>query len=164
MRPDETPRSSGDADDAWRRAHLAEGALKAVRTPGGWTRSTAEPLKILIVDDELPVRELLARYVTALGYRPYSASYAEEALRVLRRRRMDLVMVDIRMPGRDGGWLIEQAHARWPSLPMLIVTGVEELDPHITLQPGVVGYLVKPFTAEALGDALRRALSGPDED
>ncbi len=114
--------------------------------------------RILVVDDEEPIRALLTGFVESLGCQAYTSADAAGALRLLRVRPVDLVLVDMRMPDRDGTWLIEQINAHWPRLPIVIATGVPELDPHVTLRPGVAGYVLKPFDFAELRDALERVL------
>lgn len=144
----------------------------AGRVPGRPRRPLMPPLaptspevragthRILVVDDEEPVRALLTRFAESLGCQVFTAGDALNAVRVLRVTRVDLVLVDMWMPGPDGAWLIEQIHAQWPTLPILIATGVPELDPHVTLRPGVVGYILKPFDFAELEEALERVLGG----
>ena len=122
------------------------------------SHSDGSPMRALVVDDEESIRALLTGFVESLGCQAYTSADAEGALRLLRVRPVDLVLVDMRMPHRDGAWLIEQIHAQWPALPIVIATGVPELDPHVTLRPGVAGYVLKPFDFAELKAALERVL------
>jgi len=60
-------------------------------------------------------------------------------------RPATVALVDIRMPGHDGAWLIERLQKSHPGTAIVIITGIVDLDPRLTLRPGVVGYLTKPF-------------------
>ena len=63
------------------------------------------------------------------------------------------------MPGHDGIWLIERIANLYPSTAIVIATGVRDLDPHLTLRPGVSGYVVKPFVVEDVRKAVKHALT-----
>jgi YesN/AraC family two-component response regulator len=77
----------------------------------------------------------------------------------MRAQRADVALVDIRMPGRDGVWLIDRLQAQYPRTAIVIVTGVRELDPRLTLRPGVISYLTKPFTAAMVREAVAKAVA-----
>jgi len=114
---------------------------------------------ILIVDDDEGVRKLLARWVAALGYTVKVAPDAETALSVLRSVQIDVALCDVRMPGHDGIWLVEQMRRFHPSVAVVLATGLLEMDPMVTLQPGVVGYIVKPFNREDLEQVVKRGMA-----
>jgi DNA-binding NtrC family response regulator len=112
---------------------------------------------ILVVDDDAGVREFLRRSIEIMGYRAADAGDAVSALRVLEASEVGLVLCDISMPGKDGVWLVDQILTRFPGVPVALATGLVEMDPRITLQPGVVGYITKPFTIEPLADLIKSA-------
>jgi DNA-binding NtrC family response regulator len=116
---------------------------------------------ILVVDDDSGIRSLLRRVLESLGHRVQEAAGALEALDVLNRDRFDLALCDVIMPGHDGVWLAGQILARHPGLPVALATGLVEMDPTVTLRPGVVGYLVKPFRHQAVASLLDSAFEGP---
>jgi len=116
---------------------------------------------ILVVDDDDRVRHLLGRLLIQLGHHVLEAASASDALDVLDREAVDLALVDVLMPGRDGVWLTEQILARHPGVPVALVTGLLEMDPTVTLRPGVVGYLVKPFTRHDIERLLDEAFAAP---
>src|SRR5688500_3097470 len=102
--------------------------------------------KVLIVDDEPPVRTLLARWLTAWGYAVREAATAQEALDIMAADPADIVLSDINMPEQDGLWLAEQVHARWPAAAIVMSTGRD--DPEAVRKSriaGAVGYVIKPF-------------------
>jgi two-component system torCAD operon response regulator TorR len=115
--------------------------------------------EVLIVDDEQPTRELLARWLTAEGYSLSQAENAEAALQVLARRAIAVVMVDKDMPGHDGTWLVEQIQAGHPAVAMLLATGDDSIPPRVHLARGVQGYLVKPFKRELVTSAVSDAVA-----
>jgi CheY-like chemotaxis protein len=112
---------------------------------------------ILVVDDDHGVRSLLRRVLQNEGYRVVDAESALDALEVLKHEPVDLALVDVMMPGRDGIWLTDQILSRYPDVPVALATGLLEMDPAITLRPGVVGYIVKPFSRAAVAALLNGA-------
>ena len=116
---------------------------------------------ILIVDDDEGVRTLLRRVIQDLGHTVVEAADAVSALEVLESTPVALALCDIRMPGRDGVWLMDQILARFPGTPVALATGLLEMDPTVTLRRGVVGYIVKPFNRAAVAELLRVAAEPP---
>lgn len=116
---------------------------------------------ILIVDDDEGVRTLLRRVIEDIGHQVVEAADANAALEVLQTTNVGLALCDIRMPGRDGVWLMDQILARFPGTPVALATGLLEMDPNVTLRRGVVGYIVKPFNRAAIAELLRVAAEPP---
>src|SRR5262245_55471977 len=94
---------------------------------------------ILVVDDDEGVRKLLTRWVTAMGHDAKVAPDAETALEMMGKWPIDVALCDIRMPGHDGIWLVEQMRSLFPAIAVVLATGLLEMDPMVTLRPGVVG-------------------------
>ncbi len=116
---------------------------------------------ILIVDDDEGVRTLLRRVIEDIGHQVVEAADANAALEVLQTTKVGLALCDIRMPGRDGVWLMDQILARFPGTPVALATGLVEMDPNVTLRRCVVGYIVKPFNRAAVAELLRVAAEPP---
>ncbi len=115
--------------------------------------------RILVVDDEENVCTILARALAPLGYAVDIALDADTALDIMKRRRANVALVDIRMPGHDGVWLIERLQKRYPETAVVIVTGIRNLDPRLTLQPAVIGYITKPFDTKNVRDVVTQAVA-----
>ena len=117
-------------------------------------------MRVLIVDDEPPIRRLLQAWVRAEGVTPVEAGSAEQALSLIETDGPPAVaLCDVKLPGQDGLWLAGQLHVIYPETAVVMTTAVHEFDAAISsLQAGVVDYLSKPFTRERLSDALKRAL------
>jgi response regulator RpfG family c-di-GMP phosphodiesterase len=116
-------------------------------------------MRVLIVDDEEPLRKLLKHWVEAEGATVIEAGTAEEGLAFSQSGEAPAVaLCDICLPGQDGLWLAEQLHRGFPDTVVLMTTGVLEFGAAVhSLQSGVVDYLVKPFTRERLTEAVNRA-------
>jgi putative two-component system response regulator len=111
---------------------------------------------VLIVDDEPAVRDLMARWVTALGLRPRTAASADEAMASLRTNHYDLAVIDVMMPGHDGLWLANEVQRDHPNTAVVIATAYTELldgDPH---QRPIADLLIKPFKRERFALAVDR--------
>src|SRR5437868_6862840 len=86
------------------------------------TASTAPLTSVLIVDDEPAVRDLMSRWVSALGLRAHTAATADEALATVRTQDYDLAVIDVMMPGRDGLWLATELRRERPQMAVVLAT------------------------------------------
>jgi len=114
--------------------------------------------RVLVVDDEAPVRHMLGLVIRKHGHDVVEADSADAALAVMDGRQADVVFTDIQMPGHDGRWLTFELRKRYPATPVVLATSVTDLEPVITLKFGVLSYLTKPFDLEAIGRALEMAV------
>jgi DNA-binding NtrC family response regulator len=118
--------------------------------------------KILIVDDEEQMREMLGHFLTQEGYQVITASNGEEALKKVREDKVDLVLTDIKMPGPLGGmevlWTIKKEID--PDIGVIMMTAYGELETAImAMEFGAYDYLLKPFdNLEAIGIIVRKWL------
>jgi DNA-binding NtrC family response regulator len=113
---------------------------------------------VLIVDDEAPIREFLTRWLRKSNYDTTEAADAEAALALVSERQPDVVLCDVHMPGRDGLWLMEQLRVRFPGVAIVLATANEDVPPVVSMQRGVVEYLVKPFERDSVLEAVSRAM------
>ena len=123
------------------------------------TMSEQIPGTVLVVDDDEGVRKVLSRWVADLGYTVKTAEDADTALQIVRDSTIDVALCDVRMPGHDGIWLIEQIGRQYQEVALVLATGLVEMDPMVTLRPGVVGYIVKPFNREDLAQVIKRGMA-----
>jgi putative two-component system response regulator len=116
---------------------------------------------VLIIDDEPSVRNIMARWVTALGLEPETAGSAEEALASLRNHQYDVVIIDLLMPGHDGLWLADRLQRDHPSTAVVIATAQPNmLDTDSHKEPlkerPIADFLFKPFRRERFAMAVDR--------
>jgi two-component system cell cycle response regulator CpdR len=142
--------------DAWldgQRSRKSRGAAVASPTP------SPERPRVLVVDDEASIRELLTRTLALTEYDVEAVADARTGLDRLRLGPYDLMIADLRMPVMDGLTLIREARRLQPTLKVIIITGYSTESSAIeAVNLGVVGYLVKPFRVPQVLAAVGRAL------
>ncbi|MBH2019333.1 MAG: sigma 54-interacting transcriptional regulator [Burkholderiales bacterium] len=127
---------------------------------GPSTPSAPAAPDLLVVDDDADMLRLLTMRLTAAGYRVTAVTSAEAALTELQLRRPQLVLSDVRLPGKDGLALFDDIRARHPSLPVILLTAHGTIPDAVeATERGVFTYLTKPFDGKALLDKIAEALS-----
>ena len=125
---------------------------------------TAETPHLLLVDDERSIREPLAQYLTRQGFRVTQAGDAESARTRMAAYAIDLVVLDIMMPGEDGLSLCRHIRANGETPVILLTARTEETDRIVGLEMGADDYVVKPFSPRELAArikvVLRRTVAG----
>lgn len=115
--------------------------------------------RVLVVDDESSIRELLAKTLALAEYDVDTAPDGRAALERLRLGNYDLLIADLKMPGMDGLTLIREAKRLKPDIPVIIITGFSTESSAIeAVNLGVAGYLTKPFRVPQVLAAAARAL------
>ena len=113
---------------------------------------------ILIVDDEMGPRESL-RMILKPHYNVYTAERGEQAVEILAEATIDLVTVDLKMPGIPGTKILEKVKQKDPSIEAIIITGYGSMDSAIEgLRLGAFDYISKPFDVNHVLDLIHRAL------
>ena len=118
---------------------------------------------VLVVEDNLAVREIAARVLRELGYTVLEAASGAEALQVARAQgKLDLLLTDVIMPGISGSALAKQLVALWPGLKVLFISGYTDdlIASQGILEEGMA-LLQKPFSPEALARKVREVLDKP---
>ena len=116
--------------------------------------------RILVVDDDPDMLRLLSMRLGSAGYQVTAVSSAEAALAQLEIERPQLVLSDVRLPGRDGLALFAEVRARHPSLPVILLTAHGTIPDAVDATArGVFGYLTKPYEAKELLDKIAQALA-----
>lgn len=115
---------------------------------------------ILIVDDDREIRELLASYLEKNGMRTSLAANGRQMRAVLEQGSVDLIVLDLMLPGEDGLTLCRELRAgKWRTVPVLMLTARnEETDRIIGLEMGADDYLSKPFAVRELFARIRSVL------
>ena len=111
---------------------------------------------VLVVDDELPVRELVAGMLRHLGYTSQTAASGPDAITLIETATFNLLIADLNMPGMSGDQLAVEAKRRNPTLPVLLITGAQPTG----LPPGIDRVLHKPFTLSQLREAITALIGG----
>jgi two-component system, NtrC family, response regulator GlrR len=123
-------------------------------------RSDSTAARLLVVDDDADMLRLLSMRLQAAGYRVSTAASAESALAQLDRERPQLVISDVRLPGRDGLALFDEVHHRHPSLPVILLTAHGTIPDAVeATRRGVFTYLTKPYDSKELLERIVQALA-----
>lgn len=115
--------------------------------------------RILVVDDEAPIRNEVGAIISELGHRPVSVECAEDAFDILEfaDQKFDLVLTDIAMPGVDGLDFLKRANADHPEVPVAIMTGHADIDAAVkAMHSGAFDFISKPFGYVELEDLVKR--------
>ncbi len=106
---------------------------------------------ILIVEDDRKIGELIRRTLTMTGHQGFPAFSGREALSVLEKNRVDLILLDIGLPDMDGFALMKQISVEFADIPVICVTARDEVPDRVKgLRGGAEDYIVKPFAMEEL--------------
>ena len=116
-------------------------------------------LKLLVVDDELDIREMLSRHFRYLGYKVVEAANGQEALEILAKEKIDIVISDILMPVMPGTELCSSIRAEYPLTQVIMMTGCVKLDMAMTcLRHGAAEMIFKPLNMDELEQAVQRCV------
>jgi DNA-binding NtrC family response regulator len=120
----------------------------------------SDPLRhLLLVDDETPLREVMAEQLAEHGFRVEQAGSGEEALARLSDFAFDILITDLRLPGADGRQVLDEAFARYPDIIALVITGFGTLREAVEVtRLGAEGFITKPFPFEELLHELDAAI------
>lgn len=124
-------------------------------------REAASGTRILLVEDADAVRAVARRILERFGYEVVEAASGEEAERLMRddEVHVDLLLSDLVLPGINGRELAERLCEQRPELSVLFMSGyTDDATVRRGIQEGANHFLQKPFTPDALGDAVREAL------
>jgi response regulator RpfG family c-di-GMP phosphodiesterase len=114
---------------------------------------------LLVVDDEMSVREVLAEGLDSFGYAVIQAGSAAEAFELVKRGGLELVLSDIEMPIENGLSLLQRLKGHDPDIDVIMVTGVVDVDTAVgTIRQGAADYVSKPFNLEEVRIVVERTL------
>ncbi|NQU04479.1 MAG: response regulator [Calditrichaeota bacterium] len=116
--------------------------------------------RVLIVDDEELIGELLSDYLKEKGFEPFSIVSGEEAVKYVKRLRPHVVLLDIRIPDMNGLDVLQQIHELDPTVAVIMITGMhDEETARQALKLGAVDYIAKPIDLEYLDTSLMIKIS-----
>ncbi len=127
---------------------------------------TENKTKILVVDDDLRLRDLLNRYLTEQGFSVHAVADATAMDKLLARERYDLIVLDLMMPGEDGLSVCRRLRGAEENIPIIMLTAKgDDVDRIVGLEMGADDYLPKPFNPRELvariHAVLRRRAGAP---
>lgn len=124
--------------------------------------TTVRPRRILILDDEPSILELLDDYLRSLDFEPLSTSRWTEALDLITHNPPDLILLDLLMPTVQGDAVLEFIRQQGHTLPVIVISGhLNEQKMETLRRLGVKGFAPKPFQLKNLAAAIREALEPP---
>ncbi len=118
-----------------------------------------DQVKILIVDDEAGIRDILSRKLSSAGFQCLTAPDGKEAMKQLKSGQIDLVLLDVTMPGKSGAEVLKDIKAKYPDIAVIMVTAVADVQIVISLmKAGAYDYVIKPVELAVLLFSIGRAL------
>jgi excisionase family DNA binding protein len=151
--------------DAWLDSQRARGGSRVAPAAATTTTTPPRPVagptrpRVLVVDDEASIRDLLAKTLALAEYDVDVAADGRSALERMRLYPYDLLIADLKMPGMDGLAVIREAKRYKADLPVIIITGFStEASAIEAVNLGVAGYLTKPFRVPQVLAAAAKAL------
>ena len=147
--------------DAWLDSQRPRGGSRPAPAPSAPVRqaSGATRPRVLVVDDEASIRDLLSKTLALAEYDVDVAPDGRSALERMRLYPYDLLIADLKMPGMDGLTVIREAKRYKADLPVIIITGFSTESSAIeAVNLGVAGYLTKPFRVPQVLAAAAKAL------
>jgi excisionase family DNA binding protein len=145
--------------DAWLDSQRPRGGSRASAAPARPAVAASTRPRVLVVDDEASIRDLLAKTLALAEYDVDVAPDGRSALERMRLYPYDLLIADLKMPGMDGLTVIREAKRYKADLPVIIITGFSTESSAIeAVNLGVAGYLTKPFRVPQVLAAAAKAL------
>ncbi len=118
-----------------------------------------DSVRCLVVDDEGRLRQALVRLMESAGFICFDAGSASQALALLEREPVELVLSDMRMPGMDGVALLRRIREVYPDVAVVMITAVAEVEVAVScLASGAMDYIIKPFVFEEVRARVAQAL------
>ena len=119
----------------------------------------ASRIRVLIVDDEQVVCDLLSEELTERGYLCTAVLSGQEALAKTKEEHFDLVLLDVRLPGMSGMEVLRKLSEERPSFPVIMITALNDASTAVeAMKLGAYDYIVKPFDLGQVESCMRRAL------
>jgi len=115
---------------------------------------------LLVVDDEVVIREGMRRILSAEGYHVETSASGRTAIEKIQEQDFDVVITDLKMPGMDGMEVLRTIKILQPEVPVIIITGYSTVDTAVeAMKNGAFDYIAKPFTSELIIDKVQKAVN-----
>ena len=116
-------------------------------------------IEVLVVDDERTICDLLDDALTEWGYKCTTAINGRRALQELEKKRFDVILLDIRLPGMSGMDVLQEIWLHHADTPAIMITGVDDVDTSVqAMKMGASDYIVKPLDLDKLAASIETAL------
>lgn len=120
--------------------------------------SNKEPLRVLLVDDYIPSRNVLEEFLEGGDFSIHTAENGLEAIHALKKKRFDLVITDLKMPGANGIEVLKRAREVNPDVQVIIITGYASLETAIeAIKEGAYDYITRPFKLDEMKVVVENA-------
>jgi len=117
-----------------------------------------EEIKVLVVDDEKVVREGCQRVLAGKGYEVVSAENGQKAMDILKTDKIDIILLDLKMPVMSGEEVLEKVRNQYPDIPVIIITGHGTVDTAVEcMKKGAYDFITKPFQVDQFLLTVNRA-------
>jgi DNA-binding NtrC family response regulator len=116
-------------------------------------------MKILVVDDERIVLDSCRRVLEADGFKVLLVPSTDKALEAMKTEGFDLLLVDVKMPERDGIYLMREVKEKWPDIPIIVMSGYDTAETIAeAAKVGAATFIAKPFTPDELLKTVRQVI------
>jgi DNA-binding NtrC family response regulator len=116
-------------------------------------------MKILVVDDERIVLDSCRRVLEADGFKVLLVPSTDKALEAMKTEDFDLLLVDVKMPERDGIYLMREVKEKWPDIPIIVMSGYDTAETIAeAAKVGAATFIAKPFTPDELLKTVRQVI------
>ncbi len=133
---------------------------KEIRNNAEDQEKTPVIYKVLVVDDEEPIRKLIVALLSGQGHECVTASSGAKALNEMFQRKSDAVIADIAMPGMDGITLTKKLLGQYPDLPIMVITGyTEDYSLESAIAAGARDFIKKPFSGDEFVVRFKKMMS-----
>jgi len=113
---------------------------------------------VLVVDDEQDIRDASERILSRVGYQVQKASRGDEALDILNKKSVDIMLLDLKMPGMDGLEVLERIRKQNTKIQVIVITGYATVETAIeAMKQGAYDFIPKPFEPDQLRIVVNRA-------
>jgi two-component system, OmpR family, phosphate regulon sensor histidine kinase PhoR len=121
-------------------------------------KNGADPVSVLVVDDEQGIRQGSKRIIDRMGCRALTAKTGEEGLEIVEREAVDIVLLDLKMPGMDGMEVLHTLQEKFPQVLVIVITGFATIETAIeAMKKGAYDFIPKPFEPDQLRIVVNRA-------